>query len=96
MILGLLVIDSVSNYGNPSNIALVREGKQAASLSVGGYQWETWRAADTANRYIAGSKDFPDEGGGWILVDNDHLPAGNTAESPIDYRAAFKKIWNGR
>jgi ribose transport system substrate-binding protein len=81
--------------GNPSNIALIREGKQAASLSVSGYGWQTWGVADTANRYFSGSREFPDEGGGWILVDKDHLPAGNASEPPIDYRAAFRKLWDG-
>lgn len=82
--------------GPPANIKLIREGLQSAALAIPpGYAWQMWGEADTLNRIFAGEKQFPDEGGGWVLIDQDHLPAeGDEVEFP-DFRGEFTKAWEG-
>lgn len=84
--------------GAPPNLQLIEEGAQGAALDVSGYEWQIWGLADTLNRVFAGSEEFPDEGGGWILVDKEHNlpPAGEKLQPPVDYRAAFNAIWSGK
>ncbi|HYC82836.1 MAG TPA: substrate-binding domain-containing protein [Solirubrobacterales bacterium] len=81
----------------PANLKLIEEGLQGAGLAVSGYVWPMWGMADTLNRVFAGSEEFPDEGGGWILVDKTHNmpPAGQQVEPPVDFKAAYEKVWNG-
>jgi ribose transport system substrate-binding protein len=62
------------------------------------YGWFAWAAADTLNRVFAGGSpaSFPNEGTGWQYVDKDtNLPSGETYEPPVDYKAAYEKIWGG-
>jgi ribose transport system substrate-binding protein len=82
---------------NPGNIGLIREGKQTSAVAVP-YGWFAWAAADTLNRVFAGGSpaSFPNEGTGWQYVDKDtNLPSGETYEPPVDYKAAYEKIWGG-
>lgn len=83
--------------GGVPNLEYIREGKQGAALALNGYRWPAWGEADTLNRIFAGSKEFPNEGYGWTLVDKEHNlpPKGQPFEPPIDYKAAYEKIWNG-
>jgi ribose transport system substrate-binding protein len=83
--------------GDVPNLEYIREGKQGAALELDGYRWPAWGAADTLNRIFAGSKVFPNEGWGWTLVDKDHNlpPQGQPFKPPINYQAAYEKIWNG-
>ena len=58
----------------------------------------TYRDIDPLNRVFAGDDpaSFPNQGTGWQFVDKDHnLPSGKDAEPPIDYKAAYEKIWSG-
>ncbi len=79
------------------NLELIESGVISAALGTSSYEWQSWSMADTLNRIFAGSKEFPNDGGGWILVDKEHNlpPAGQPVKPPIDFRAAFEKIWNG-
>lgn len=82
--------------GPPTNIEAIRSGVQSAALAIPpGYAWQMWAEADTLNRVFAGSTDFPETGGGWTLVDKDHLPAPGQRPPVPDYQAAFKRIWAG-
>ena len=82
---------------NPGNIALIRDGVQASAAAVP-YGWFAWATADTLNRVFAGEDPatFPNQGTGWQFVDKGHnLPAGDDYKPPVDYEAAYEKIWNG-
>jgi ribose transport system substrate-binding protein len=82
---------------NPGNIDLIRSGVQRSAAAVP-YGWFAWATADTLNRVFAGDDpaSFPDEGTGWQFVDKDNnLPSGKDYEPPVDYKAAYEKIWNG-
>lgn len=83
--------------GAVPNLEYIREGKQGAALALNGYRWPAWGEADTLNRIFAGSKEFPSQGYGWTLIDKEHNlpPKGQPFEPPIDYKAAYEKIWNG-
>ncbi len=83
--------------GGVPNLEYIREGKQGAALALNGYRWPAWGEADTLNRIFAGSKAFPNEGFGWTLIDKEHNlpPKGQAFEPPIDYKAAYEKVWKG-
>ena len=87
----------IGSEGPETSLKAIREGTQTASLAIlPGYVWQMWGLADTLNRIFAGSGDFPDEGGGWTLVDRDHnLPAPGESIDVPDFRAGFTKIWFG-
>lgn len=81
-----------------ANLKLIEEGLQGAGLAVSAYVWPMWGMADTLNRVFAGSDDYPNEGGGWILVDKTHNmpPPGQQVEPPVDFKVAYEKVWDGR
>jgi ribose transport system substrate-binding protein len=87
----------IGSEGSQPALKAIREGTQTASLAIqSGYTWQMWGLADTLNRVFAGSSDFPDVGGGWILVDEDHnLPAEGEGIEVPDFKSAFEKIWAG-
>jgi ribose transport system substrate-binding protein len=81
----------------PANLDLIKQGVQSAGLAIApGYAWQMWAEADTLNRILAGDQDFPESGGGWALVDKDHLPADGKSIPLPDYQGAFEKIWAGQ
>ena len=61
-------------------------------------EWMGYAGADTANRLMAGEKTIPDSGWGFQIVDkSNNLPAsGSVVTPPIDFRAAFDKVWEGK
>jgi len=83
---------------NPGNVALIHEGQQASAAGLP-YGWFAWAAADTLNRLFAGENPakFPNEGSGWQFIDAEHNlpPEGQPWEPPVNYRAAYEKIWDG-
>jgi ribose transport system substrate-binding protein len=82
--------------GPPPNQELIREGFETAALAIPpGFAWQMWGEADTLNRIFAKSKEFPDEGGGWVLIDKEHVPAEGEEIKTPDYQGDFEKIWNG-
>mgnify|MGYP001088080429 CR=1 FL=1 len=82
--------------GPPPNQELIREGFESAALAIPpGFAWQMWGEADTLNRVFANSKEFPDEGGGWVLIDKEHVPAEGEEIKTPDYQGEFEKIWNG-
>lgn len=87
----------VGAEGNPPNMDHIRAGEQTSSSFIP-YGWYQWGMADTFNRIFAGEDiaSLPSQGGGYMYIDKDHnLPAeGQPVELPIDYKAAYKAIWN--
>lgn len=82
--------------GPPPNQELIREGFESAALAIPpGFAWQMWGEADTLNRIFANSKEYPDEGGGWVLLDQEHVPAEGEEIKTPDYQGDFEKIWNG-
>ncbi|GAA3567801.1 hypothetical protein GCM10022222_59660 [Amycolatopsis ultiminotia] len=82
--------------GSGASMQAIRDGSETAALAIlPGYVWQMWGLADTLNRVFAGSKDFPDEGGGWTLVDKQHMPAPGKSISVPDFKAGLMKIWVG-
>jgi ribose transport system substrate-binding protein len=80
----------------PPNQELIREGFESAALAIPpGFAWQMWGEADTLNRVFAKSDEFPDEGGGWVLLDKEHVPAEGEEIKTPDYQGEFEKIWNG-
>jgi ribose transport system substrate-binding protein len=85
--------------GTAANFDYIRQGKQVDSLVRLDVQ-STWAQADTLNRIFAGEdpSDLPDQGSGFQIVDKDHnLPAqSGIFQAPIDYEAAYTKLWTGQ
>lgn len=76
---------------------LIRNGPETAGVTTNA-EWMGYAGADTANRLIAGETTIPDSGWGFQIVDKSHnLPAsGIVIKPPIDYVAAFDKVWTGQ
>jgi ribose transport system substrate-binding protein len=88
----------IGGEGFAPNVKLIRDGVQTASMAYD-YSWAAYGLADVLNRVFAGtpSASMPDEGGGWQVMDKDNnLPAaGQKWQAPVDYKAAFDKVWGG-
>jgi ribose transport system substrate-binding protein len=82
------------NEGLAPNIALIKQGLQ--TMAVGFPDgWGGWGAIDEMNRAL-NNEPSVDEGIGNQIVDKDHNLPTKTAffdADPIDYKAAYKKIW---
>jgi ribose transport system substrate-binding protein len=74
--------------------ALIREEKGYSGTGSGiDIVQLDWAVIDTLNRYFQGEPAVP-EAVGFGLVDKDHLsPPGQEYESPLDYKAAYEKLW---
>jgi ribose transport system substrate-binding protein len=83
--------------GNPPNMDHIRAGEQTSSSFIP-YGWYQWGMADTMNRIFAGEDpaSFPSQGGGYMYIDKDHNlpPEGEPVELTVDYKAAYKAVWN--
>ncbi|WP_236795652.1 substrate-binding domain-containing protein [Amycolatopsis sp. GM8] len=84
--------------GFPANLSMIRSGVQTAALAIQpGYTWQMYGLADTLNRLFANATDFPDEGGGWVLVDKTHnLPDEGAPLAVPDFAGKFKTLWAGQ
>jgi ribose transport system substrate-binding protein len=62
------------------------------------FGWESWAAMDELNRQFASPGSAPiDEGLGFQVVDKTHnLPSGSSWTAPINYQAAYLKIWQAK
>ena len=62
------------------------------------FGWESWAAMDELNRQFASPGSAPvDEGLGFQIVDKTHnLPSGSSWTAPINYQAAYEKIWQAK
>jgi ribose transport system substrate-binding protein len=84
--------------GEGLNLDLVRSGAQTTETAIS-YEMASWGLASTLNRIFSGEDPtkLPTEGGGWVFLDKDHnLPeAGKSWTLPFDFKAIYRKIWNG-
>ncbi len=84
--------------GSPQDYSLIRQGKEVSSIVRQDAQG-IWAAADTLNRIFAGQKPstFPNEGGGFQIVDKTHnLPKSGLPAPARNYQAAYTKLWTGK
>lgn len=79
--------------GFDPNIDLMRKGVQDVATSFD-TTWFGWSGADAMNRVLAGEKEIPDGGLGFQLIDESNLPASGGVKAPIDYKSAYRKVWN--
>jgi ribose transport system substrate-binding protein len=85
-------IDIMGGEGSQDELDILRAGKITA-VNIFPAAWEGWAAIDTMNSSFRGSEPV-DSGLGWVLADRDHnVPASGPYEPPIDFRAAFRKVW---
>jgi ribose transport system substrate-binding protein len=85
----------VGGSGSAPGMDAVRSGLITADTYAHDADWMGYAAMDTINRMLQG-EDIVAEGVGTRVVDKDHnLPekSGSAYASPIDWKAAYDKIW---
>jgi len=81
--------------GLASNLALIRNHSGQSADVAYDVGWTAWASADELNRLFAGQPAVP-EGFGFTAVDAGHnMPASGAFASKVDFRAGYKKVWNG-
>jgi ribose transport system substrate-binding protein len=79
--------------GQSGVLDLVRDGSIVATGVAVPQAWEGWASVDALNRVFAGEKSVS-SGIGLVAFDSDHnLPESGPFEFPVDYEAAYRKIW---
>ncbi len=87
----------IGGEGFDANLDYMRQNIQTAAQPYS-WEWYTAATADAVNRIFAEGPDaeIPGGGGGWQVIDTDHgLPASGSYKPPVDFEAAFRKIWSG-
>lgn len=87
---------SVAGEGSKAGMDLLRQ-PGGAPTALNGYdnQWLGYAAMDSINRFFADVPPAP-EGIGSRLVDRENnLTEDGSYASPIDFKAAYKKVWSG-
>ncbi len=88
----------VSGEGNKETLRLIREeaglNAEGAASSFG---WTAWGLVDNLNRFLAGEPTVA-PGNGYVSISKDKnmQPAGQSYETPVDYKSAYEKIWSGK
>ncbi len=88
----------VSGEGNKETLRLIREeaglNAEGAASSFG---WTAWGLVDNLNRYLAGQPVVA-PGNGYVSItkDKNMQPAGQSYETPVDYKSAYERIWSGK
>jgi ribose transport system substrate-binding protein len=88
----LVVISGTCTNGEPN---LMRQGWKIGCDALT-LDWNGWNADDILNRILAGQavSQIPKVGIGLQMIDATHnLPKGNAWVPPIDYAAAYRKLW---
>lgn len=80
-----------------ANLAEIKAGGPQTGCVAKSEAWEAWAGVDEMNRQFAQPGSAPVEQGlGFQIVDKDHnLPSGDSYVPPVDFRAAYQKVWNG-
>jgi ribose transport system substrate-binding protein len=79
--------------GQSGVLDLIRDGSIVATGVAVPQGWEGWASVDDLNRVFAGEKPVP-SGIGLMAYDSDHnLPESGPFQFPVDYEAAYRKIW---
>jgi len=79
----------------PENLTAIAEGGPQKACVMLDQEWYGWAAVDALNRVFADPESKPvDQGLGFQLVDKEHnLTEDGTWESPVDFKAAYRKVW---
>lgn len=78
--------------GNEATIDLVREGEVSAGIGIP-IEWEGYAGVDALNRLFQGDPVVTSGIGLQIYDAENNLPASGGYAPPIDFRAAYEKIW---
>lgn len=78
--------------GFPSQYQLLEDGTIDMVMAFPA-PWTGYAAVDTLNRVLSDA-ELPDQGVGYQLVEAEDLE-GTSYDGPIDYRAAYRKVWSG-
>ena len=79
--------------GFQPELDLMRTHQGVSAVMISPSDWTGWSAIDTLNSLFQG-KAPAFSGLGWQLVDPTHnLPASGPWQSPIDFKAIYKKAW---
>ncbi|MGQ4619405.1 substrate-binding domain-containing protein [Nocardia sp. R7R-8] len=72
----------------------VRSGKGLDAIAGSSFEWESWAAVDSMNRLFAG-QPVVSSGQGTLLIEKGHNDESTTGSynSPIDFRAVYRKAW---
>ncbi len=100
---------AIKSTGRTSLVVVGDECDSAAIAAIKGsgpqqmcvardFGWESWAAMDELNRQFASPGGAPvDEGLGFQIVDKTHnLPSGSSWTAPVNYQAAYEKIWQAK
>jgi ribose transport system substrate-binding protein len=92
-----LDITAFGGLGTQDGIDLVNQGQISAITGGRDASWTAWSAFDQLNRAFNNQPSVP-QGQGWILIDKDHnFPAdGASYATPVDYKAAYTKLWGAQ
>lgn len=86
-------IVSVTGEGTPDALTLIKDNRGlTAAAAVLSYEWRTWATFDELNRALQ-NKPLVAQGLGFEAVDNSNI--NSYAKAVPDFKAAYKKIWNG-
>jgi ribose transport system substrate-binding protein len=91
-------IEIVGGNGESDTMDFVRSGDVAACTGCHDSSWMAWGAMDNVNRILNGEPTVP-EGIGQRVVDKAHVDQvsagpGQPYKSPIDWQAAYEKLWS--
>lgn len=85
----------IGGSGSPASFDLVRSGQVTAITAAHSLEWMGFGAMDNANRALQDEETVP-QGVGFRPVSKEHNlpPKGEGYVSPIDWRAAYDKLWS--
>lgn len=92
-------IEVVGGNGESDAMDFVRSGDVAACTGCHDSSWMAYGVMDNVNRVLSGGKPVP-QGIGQRVVDKAHASQASAGEgkpyrSPIDWKAAYEKVWSG-
>jgi ribose transport system substrate-binding protein len=87
----------IAGGGTPAGFELMKEANSPYKAGImWDMAWQGWAAMDALNRYFQGQPQVY-EGVGFRLLTAGHITSASPDEyqSPIDFQAAYTKIWRG-
>ncbi len=78
--------------GNPATIELLHEGQVAGGVGIA-LEWEGYAGIDELNRIFHGQPVVTSGIGLQIYTPEQNAPESGPYQSPVDFRAAYKKAW---
>lgn len=87
----------IAGGGTPAGFELLKEANSPYKAGIfWDMAWQGWAAMDALNRYFQGQPQVY-EGVGFRLLTANHVTSASPDgyQSPIDFQAAYTKIWRG-